>query len=99
LAAAPVPDALQLHQNQPNPCNPLTTISYSLPKAGHVTLAIHDVRGALVATLVAAEVQAGEHAVEWRGLDSQGLAVPSGVYLARLETATGVRVVKVIMAR
>jgi hypothetical protein len=99
LAAAPVPDALQLHQNQPNPCNPLTTISYSLPKAGRVTLAIHDVRGALVATLVAAEVQAGEHAVEWRGLDSQGLAVPSGVYLARLETATGVRVVKVIMAR
>jgi hypothetical protein len=99
LAAAAVPDALQLHQNQPNPCNPMTTISYSLPKAGRVTLAIHDLRGALVTTLVAGEVQAGEHAVVWRGLDSQGMAVPSGVYLARLETATGVRVGKVTMAR
>jgi hypothetical protein len=99
LAAIPVPSALRLNQNHPNPCNPMTTISYSLPKAGRVTLAIHDVRGALVATLVDGEVQAGDYAVVWRGMDNQAIAVPSGMYLARLETATGVRVVKVTMAR
>ena len=99
LDAVPIPTALRLGQNQPNPFNPRTTFSFSLPKSGRVVLAIYDVRGAQIATLIDADMLAGEQTAEWGGLDSRGLAVPSGVYFARLETPTGLRTVKVTLAR
>ncbi len=99
LEAAPIPAALRFGQNHPNPFNPRTTFSYSLPRAGHVTLAIHDVRGARIATLVDAELLAGEQSGAWDGLDARGAAVPSGVYFARLATPSGTRAVKVTLAR
>jgi hypothetical protein len=99
LDAAPIPTALRLGQNQPNPFNPRTTFSFSLPKSGRVLLGIYDVRGAQIATIFDADTSAGEQTAEWGGLDDQGVAAPSGVYFARLETAAGVRTVKVMLAR
>ncbi len=60
---------------------------------------VHDLRGRDVATLIDAEMSAGEWTVEWDGLDSTGIAVPSGVYLARLETQTGIQTVKMTLTR
>lgn len=99
LEAAPIPVALRFGQNHPNPFNPGTTFSFGLPKAGHVTLAIYDVRGALTATLIDADLPAGEQGGEWNGLDARSAPVPSGVYFARLATPSGARTVKVTVAR
>lgn len=99
LEAAPIPVALRFGQNHPNPFNPGTTFSFVLPKAGHVTLAIYDVRGALTATLIDADLPAGEQGGEWNGLDARSAPVPSGVYFARLATPSGARTVKVTVAR
>jgi hypothetical protein len=99
LGAASIPTLLRMAQNHPNPFNPRTTISYSLPKSGRVTLAIYDVRGARVATLVDSDLSAGEQIAEWGGLDDQGTPVPSGVFFARLQTSEGVRTVKVTLAK
>ena len=99
LAASTIPTALVLSQNHPNPFNPRTTFSFSLPKSGRVTLAIYDVRGALVATLLDADLPEGEQSVEWTGLGDGGTPMPSGVYFARLETAAGMRTVKVTLTR
>ncbi len=76
LAAAAIPTVLVLSQNHPNPFNPRTTISCSLPQAGRVTLAIYDLRGARVATLVDAELAAGEQNVEWDGPVTGARACP-----------------------
>ena len=99
LSAAVVPTVFALQQNQPNPFNPRTTLRYSLPCAGRVTLVVYDVRGSVVATLVEAEMSAGEWTVEWDGLDGHGTAVPSGIYLARLETQGGIQIVKMTLTR
>lgn len=72
---------LQLSQNVPNPFHGAATISYSLPNPGEVSLALFDVRGRLVRTLVDGVEAAGRHDVTLRGE-----ALPSGVYFYRLES-------------
>ena len=65
----------------PNPFNPVTRISYSVPTTQHVRIAIYDVAGRLVEDLVNETRAAGEHVVEW---DAGRL--PSGVYFYRMQT-------------
>ncbi|MGI0009983.1 MAG: T9SS type A sorting domain-containing protein, partial [Nitrosopumilaceae archaeon] len=65
------PTSFSLEQNYPNPFNPGTTIQFSLPRSGYVTLKVYNTLGAEVATLVAENLSAGRHAVEW---NANGLA-------------------------
>ena len=77
-----------LEQNYPNPFNPETTIRYHLRESNNVTLAVFDVTGKLVRTLVSGERQAvGSYQARWDGKNNSGLTVPSGVYFYRLNTA------------
>ena len=82
-----------LVQNFPNPFNPATTIAFSLARRGHVVLAIYDVRGALVRTLVNETRTAGDYRIEWDGRNNAGTSVSSGVYFYRL-SASGFRSTK-----
>ena len=66
--------------NYPNPFNPRTTVSYTLPARGRVTVAVFDARGSLVATLVDDDKPAGAYTLEW----NPGAAVSSGIYFARI---------------
>ncbi|MBK8166929.1 MAG: hypothetical protein IPK64_13380 [bacterium] len=69
----------------PNPFNPQTTIRYALPVGGPARLAVFDVAGRLIRTLVDGTMPEGGHEVTWDGRDAVGREVPSGSYLARLE--------------
>ena len=75
-----------LHQNHPNPFNPTTLIEFDLAEASAVRLAIFDVNGRTVRTLVADGRAAGHHTVRWDGRDGAGVPVASGVYFYLLET-------------
>lgn len=79
-----LPRAAVLHRNQPNPFNPSTTISFTLSERGPVTLAVFDLAGRRVRTLVDGALEPGRHAAVWDGRDDRGLAAPSGTYLYRL---------------
>ncbi len=68
----------------PNPFNPQTEIRFALPQGARATLAIFDIRGRKVRTLVECDLPAGEHLTVWEGRDDDGRAQPSGVYLAKL---------------
>lgn len=68
----------------PNPFNPSTNVAYRIPRAGQVTLDIHDLRGHRVATLVHAFQAAGGYEVNWRAQDPEGRALPSGTYFVRV---------------
>jgi hypothetical protein len=81
---AALPSNVALRGNHPNPFNPKTDIRFSLPAAASVDLAVFDVKGRRVATLVSGRLEAGDHVVTWQGTDAQGMAQPSGVYFARL---------------
>jgi hypothetical protein len=76
---------LALGQNEPNPFNPTTRIPYVIDQSRHVTIAVYDVAGTRVRTLVDAVKAAGLHQVEWDGRDGGGNSVASGVYIVRLE--------------
>jgi hypothetical protein len=71
----------QLEQNYPNPFNPTTTISFALPQASEVSLAIFNTNGQLVRKLDAGQMNAGRHSFTWDATDDRGLRVASGVYL------------------
>jgi hypothetical protein len=81
--------ATALGRNFPNPFNPTTTIPYVVggERAGapvRVALAVHDVRGARVATLVQRTLAPGVYEARWDGRDDAGRSLASGVYFARL---------------
>ncbi len=89
-----LPTDFSLHQNHPNPFNPITEISFSLPSATHVKLEIYNIMGQLVATLADRRFEAGQHTIEWNG--SQ---VASGVYLYRLRAGDFVDTKKMILLK
>lgn len=78
--------AIRLAQSCPNPFRFSTTIMYSLEAPTLLSLAVYDIRGALVRTLVSGEVSAGTHGVMWDGTDSRGNRAGSGVYFYLLST-------------
>lgn len=73
------PAGFSLGQNYPNPFNPSTSVAFSLPKAGEVSLTVYDVTGKKVMDAAKGYFEAGTHTVR---LDVSSL--PSGVYLYRL---------------
>jgi len=85
-AVEAVPSGFALAQNHPNPFNPNTTISYSLPLGGEVTLTVYNTAGQQVATLIDGYRVAGTYNVN---LDASSLS--SGTYYYRLESASGVQ--------
>ena len=80
-----VPEDYVLSQNYPNPFNPSTQIEYSVPESGYVTVAIYDVAGRLVQTLVDGVVESGYHSIVWDGRDSAGHTVSAGLYIYSLK--------------
>jgi hypothetical protein len=80
----PVPPAVVLYQNYPNPFNPMTTISFELHQSAHVHLAVYNIEGKLVRTLVDKTIGKGLDRVTWDGSDSYGNPVASGIYFCRL---------------
>lgn len=75
-----------LSQNYPNPFNPTTTIPYSLPATGHLSLTIYDMLGRDVRMLVNEVQSAGIHYIQWDGKNANGQTVCSGIYYYRLKT-------------
>lgn len=77
-----------LAQNYPNPFNPATLIPYEIGGMGgsevNASIAIYDLRGRHVRTLIDGIIPQGAHEVYWDGLDGSGVPVHSGVYLFRL---------------
>lgn len=88
------PLAFDLEQNYPNPFNSNTTISFSVPRSGQVTLKIFNLLGEEVATLVSGNRDAGTFTVEWNA-DGQ----PSGVYFYRLKAGDFIQTRKLVLLR
>jgi hypothetical protein len=83
-----------LSQNYPNPFNPETKISFSIAKAGNVSLAVYNVVGQKVADLVNEQRAAGKYQITWNAND-----LASGVYFYRLEVGDFSRTMKMMLLR
>jgi hypothetical protein len=79
----------------PNPFNPSTTISYTVPSAGRVVIAVHDARGNRIATLIDADHAAGVYTRQW----TPGGELASGVYFVRIDHRGAMRMKKVVLLK
>ncbi|GEM_PF-5559191 len=89
-----LPQSIQLEPNYPNPFNPSTTISYTLPKPMEATLSVYTVDGRKIATLVNEHQPAGNHEIRFEP-DNLG----SGLYLYILKTETQKQVGKMTLIK
>ena len=96
----------QLYQNQPNPFHSATLIRYIIPKVGArravpLRLAIYDLTGRLVETLVDGKQEPGVYQVEWKpNVVVQNFKhLPSGIYFYRLQSETFTATKKFILLR
>lgn len=83
-----------LYQNYPNPFNPMTTIAFDLVESGMTSLAIYNMMGQQIATLVNGNVEAGHHTVTF---DASSL--PSGTYWYRLTSGDFSAVKKMLLMK
>jgi len=88
------PKSFQLYQNYPNPFNPVTTIKYDIVKAQDVKLAVYDILGREVATLVNAAQQPGSYELTW---NASGFA--SGIYFYTLTSGDFTSTKKLILLK
>jgi hypothetical protein len=79
--------AITVSPNIPNPFNPRTTLELTLAAPSDVDVAVYDLAGRRIKTLLRGHHEAGVHALVWDGTDELGRAVASGVYVARAEAA------------
>ncbi|MDH4070063.1 MAG: T9SS type A sorting domain-containing protein [Ignavibacteria bacterium] len=93
------PQQMLLEQNYPNPFNPSTTITYGLSKAVFVEIAIFNLLGQRVTTLVAGIEKEGYHSVTWNGMSVEGTPVPSGVYVYRMTAGEFTEVRKLMLMK
>jgi len=89
-----VPREFTLSENYPNPFNPSTTIQFSLPQAGFITLKIYNTLGEEIASLISEKLDAGTYTKNWNATD-----ISSGVYFYRLHAGSFVETKKLVLLK
>jgi hypothetical protein len=89
-----LPSHFELGNNFPNPFNPSTTISFSLPTKSFVTLKLFDALGREVSTLVSEELPVGTYSRQWNAAN-----MSSGIYFYRLQASSFIETKKLVLLR
>ncbi len=95
-SAVELPQELSL-SNYPNPFNNSTVIQFVLPSGGNLRLTVFDVLGREVGRLYNSCLNAGKHQLQWNGMDTDGRALPSGMYFLQMETPQETTVRRMIL--
>jgi 3-phytase len=83
----------------PNPFNPTTRITYTLPAAAHVDVGLFDVAGRRRATIARGARAGGVHVLDWIAVDNAGQKLPGGVYLCQIIAANARRTLKLVVVQ
>lgn len=84
-SGSPAPTEFTLKQNYPNPFNPATQIHYQIPDESYVDIAVYNISGQKIKSLVVEHKVPGYYTITWDGLDSSGQPVTSGIYVLRMQ--------------
>jgi len=88
-----------LHGNYPNPFNPSTTIDFSLKTPQNVNIDVFNIKGQRVVNLVDKRLEAGNHQVNWNGIDGSGKPVSSGIYFYQMSAGEFTAIKKMILMK
>ncbi len=86
-------------QNYPNPFNSETTIAFDLDSSVNTRVSIYNIRGQKVNTLIDDVLPQGKHQIVWKGRDSKGNSVASGIYLIRIENGRHNQIRKMMLMK
>jgi hypothetical protein len=94
-----LPTEFALHNNYPNPFNPVTNITYDIAQNSEVTLEIYNVMGQRVRTLAQGSHEPGRYRVMWNATNDYGQSLSSGMYIYRIQAGDFVSVKKLILMK
>lgn len=94
-----MPSLVSIVSAHPNPFNPRTTIGFEVGATSDLRLAIYDLQGRVISSLLEGRFAAGYHEAEWQGVDRSGHGVPSGVYFCRLVSGNTAQTCKLVLVR
>ena len=94
-----IPDVFALHNNYPNPFNPITNIRYDIPEVSDVRIDIYNLMGQRVRTLVSKAHQPGRYSVQWNAANDMGAAVASGMYIYKIHAKDFTSVKKLLLMK
>jgi hypothetical protein len=97
--APEIPVDYSLSQNYPNPFNPNTTVRFSVPKEGYVTIKVYDMIGQEITTLYSGNAQRGTYIINWNGKHSNGNQVSSGSYIYKMTAGDFVQAKKMLLIK
>ncbi|MFC1557963.1 BNR-4 repeat-containing protein [candidate division KSB1 bacterium] len=93
------PEEFKVYQNYPNPFNPRTTIKYELHKVSDINIAIYNILGQKIKTLVDDKKIPGRYQIEWDGTNEYGRKVASGQYIIELRAGNKIHTIKVMFIK
>ena len=94
-----IPSIFSVSENYPNPFNPRTEFTVSIPERSHVVVNIYDILGRQVALLAEGDYTAGRYRMEWAGKTDVNAVAPSGVYLLIVQAGNDMIKHKMIMMK
>ena len=94
-----LPNIFALHNNYPNPFNPVTNITYDIPEVTQVTLDIYNISGQKVSTLAQGQHEPGRYRIQWNATNNYGKPLSSGMYIYRIRAGNFVSVKKLILMK
>ncbi len=96
---AGIPHTFKVHNNFPNPFNPVTTFSIDLPAQSSVNATVYDLYGRKIATLLHSVLHAGSYNLSWQGRNDAGVMVSAGMYFLKVDTEYNHHVQKMIFVK
>ena len=94
-----LPEVFALHNNYPNPFNPITNIRYDIPEVSDVRIDIYNLAGQRVRTLVSNQHQPGRYKIQWNATNDSGSPVASGMYIYKIHAKDFVSVKKLLLMK
>lgn len=94
-----IPTVTELLNAYPNPFNPITTIPYTLKKAGDVKIEIFNVKGQMIWNYENNHDKAGYFSINWNGKDNNAKSVASGIYYYRMTSGKYTASKKIVLVK
>jgi hypothetical protein len=94
-----ISSAFLLHDNYPNPFNPVTNLEYTLPKEAFVSVIIYDILGNQITKLINQFQSSGKKSIQWDATNDKGQSVSAGVYLYRIQAGNYHKTKKMVLLK
>ncbi|MCH2650946.1 MAG: T9SS type A sorting domain-containing protein, partial [Candidatus Marinimicrobia bacterium] len=94
-----LPTEYSLGNNYPNPFNPITKFTYSIPEDVRVRITVYDIQGRAVKTLVDSDQSAGYKSIQWNATNNAGAPVSAGLYFYRIQSSNFSQTKKMIFLK